>query len=260
MIHIIVNGIYPNIKEYVDGVLDYFNSERIRHRFFTNRAGDPITPGDVNIIFSGKKVEVDKKRYNILFEMQHNGVRHPNNPPSKYSQFVKVVQMFKDNTSKNSTYFPLCYSKYFEGARPKKINEDKDVIYFGSLVDYKKEFINKFSIPYYKIYGEERDKLIYRTKVNLMIDRWKDNYAFAPLHAFLSWCKGKIVLVQKCPHYEVYGDYVVEFTEDTFLDVYDYWLHHDNERIEFGHHIRKSLINQFNLKRRLPKLMKEILP
>lgn len=255
MINIIVNGIYKNIYEYVEGIKQYFCDNNISFKFYHNE----LVFSDINIMFSGKAVTVDPDRYNILFETQNNNCRHHNNPKSDYSQFNKIVQMFKENTQGNSIYFPLCYSKYFEGISPKPIIEDIDVTYFGSMVDYRPEFVQKFNIPYFTGHGKERDSLIYRTKINLLIDRWKNNYRFSPLHAFLSWCKGKIVLVQKCPHYEKYKKYVIEFTEDTFLDVYDYWLEHDKMRIDFGKYIQEDLKKKFNLEKRLPKLMKEIL-
>jgi hypothetical protein len=256
MINIIVNGIYDNIYEYVEGIKQCFIDNNIPFRFYHNE----LIFSDVNIVFSGKAVKVDPDRYNILFETQNNNCRHYNNPISDYSQFNKIVQMFKENESENSIYFPLCYSKYFRGIKPKKLLEDIDIMYFGSMVDYRPEFVQKFNIPCFIKYGKERDELIYRTKINLLIDRWKGNYRFSPLHAFLSWCKGKIVLVQKCPHYEVYQNYIIEFTEDNFLDVYNYWLERDKMRNDFGKYIQQDLKTKLNLKDCWTQLMKDILP
>jgi len=266
LINLIIHGIYSNIKEHVLGFQDYFIENNIKFTVNFHTPGTEVKPSimsDINLIFSGKRVVLPKNdSCNILFENHNNKFRHFNNPQSDYSQFYKVVQFCKDNMAEdNCIYFPVCYNKYFDPFNGcTNIDESADIFYFGSIIEYRVEFLEKFSIPYLTCYGEERDRKICEAKINLLINRWKNNYDFAPLHAFLSWCKGKIVLVDKNIHYEEYGDYVIEFTEETFEDVKNYWLERDKERREFGAFIRESLIAKYNAKTLTPQLMKKILP
>lgn len=260
MISVIVNGIYANIEEYVMGLKDFLDTHNVKYRTLSYNYGNITDTTDINIVFSGKRVIIDPTKHNILFETQNNFVRRHNNPPTDYSQFYKIVQFFIESVvaSNNSIYFPYLYSKHFEGSRM-QIKESIPTFYFGSMVDSRPGFIEKFNVKYIDaVRGKARDTLIHKAKLNIILNRWTNHYRLSVLHAFLIWSKGKIVFVQKTPHYEIFQDHVVEFIEENYLDLVEYWLSKDGERIDWGMSIKDDLMKNFDFNQHLPQLFADI--
>jgi len=186
---------------------------------------------NINIIVHGR-FAYDKlsRGYNILVQTEQ---------PSVWSDSYDLVLDFFEN---NNIYLPIGYSKYFDYFGD-ELEEDINFFFCGGVTDVKnrrKNILKKYNIDNFKIFGEERDKIIKRTKFNINIlnsNSWK----YTPLRGALIFCKGKVMFQEKTIGYGFHSPYIIEYTQDNFLDVIDEWR--DNKkRKEFGMYIKESIM------------------
>lgn len=191
-----------------------------------------IPYSNINIIVYGRYLNPPKNSLNILVHTEQSksgfGVNH----------YDKILDLFP---SKNSTYLPLGYSKYFDNYQEKE--EDIDFLFYGGLSDRRLEIIRKYNVHYDRIlFGKERDDLINRTKWNLNI-KDKDDWHYTPLRGILIMSKGKVLLQEELHKNGKYGyhePYLIKFNKNNLLEVANKWG--EKKRKEFGMYAKESLM------------------
>ena len=213
---------------------------------------------DFNIFITGKGApNVDPGFINIFFETDHIYATGRQKSPIDYKKFTRSLHWFdytpksrlpvpndKDLTIENIYYCPIGYSKYFDTVIPKE--DLRPTFHMGrsGTYGYRDAFRLKYSLwnPGKNVLGDERDKLIVTSKVNIN-SRCQALYHFTPLHAALILSKGKLYMQEDFgwDDYNWYKPYLVLFTEENFREKLNYWINHDKERHEFERFIYEDI-------------------
>jgi hypothetical protein len=220
-------------------------------RYHQHSGNDIIysSPFKINIIITGRSFKPNNNHINILVETEQNHIRRDPELPEQYSNYTKVLQIFKEQEvmSPNSVYFPIGYSDAFSSTIS---NDSKsyDVSHFGQVIPEwrRSRLIDKFNVHNINSFGELRDVVIQNSKINVIFKKHEEYY-FTPIHALLIICKGKFLLQEQCKEYGIYKNCLIEFTEDTYLDTIKYWLENRKHRIDFGYKAMDYLRSQHSL-------------
>lgn len=225
----LVKSIEDSIEEISDYETHWLKSHTKNEKCFS----------DINIIVHGRYLNTPKNSLNILIQTEQlNNLK--SNEGFCFDNYNAVLDLFP---SKNNTYLPLGYSKYFDNYEEKR--EDINFLFFGGPSDRRFEIINKYLVFYKRIlFGQERDDLINRTKWNINIKN-ETNWHYTPLRGILVMSKGKIFLQEELNNkeYGYHEPYLIKFNEDNLLEIADEW-NDQRKRKEFGMYIKESLMKK----------------
>jgi len=232
----LLNGLIHSLK-----IMGY-DPETIHH---PQPRPDFKSKAKLNIIISGKGFIPNKDNINILIEVDQNlRRRDPEYIKEQYHNYTKILDIFKEQATDfpNGEYFPIGYSDAFSLNSTPDSKYTQDVLHFGQVIPgwRRERLITKFNIHNINLFGHSRDQYITNAKINVTLRKHEDYY-FAPIHALLILCKGKLLLQEKCSEYGVYADSIIEFTEDTYLDTVNYWLQNKEARVKFETDARDNL-------------------
>ena len=183
----------------------------------------------------------------------------------------RVLEMYDANCKLANTaivnYCPVGYSPVWERNLP-EVEEDIDVLFYGSLTPRRIEFNKMLAKAGYniffndKLYGLKRDEMIMRSKVVLNI-KAHPKWSYGPLHCLPVQCQKKFMLAEKANG--GYGPFVPnkhlkEYNglEDC-LEKVDYWLNHEKERKEFSKSAYEKMVKDCDFTNIFVNAMKGLL-
>jgi hypothetical protein len=148
-----------------------------------------LLPG-YKILFQTEECWNDREngvyRYELLYDMN------------------RVLEMYDENckllATENVRYCPVGYSPVWE-REMERVEEDIDVLFYGSLTDRRKKFLLELGKDYNvkavtQVYGKDRDELINRSKIVLNIKARK-LWSFGPLHCLPAMANKKFMLAER---------------------------------------------------------------
>lgn len=196
-------------------------------------------PNEVTIVVMGKavKLPLSKDSLNIFFCMEQWNKNKVDIEGTR-NQFNIIFDIFKENNktySKNSILCPIGWSPAFE-TNLTNIKSNNNFFLFGSgHPTYRNRWIqkNQNQIIYLRngIFGIERDKLIMRSKINLMV-RGFNSWLLPPLHMMLIICKKKFLMMDQHAEYYPYEPGKQFKIFDKFPQDCSYWLNNHEARRE----------------------------
>jgi hypothetical protein len=170
--------------------------------------------------------------------------------------YDRALELYKANTklkgTENVRWCPIGYSPAFELKSPVEIEEDIDILFFGSKTerrknfekDIKKHLKGKVIIFRDGLFGEERDKLILRSKIVTNV-KAHDMWSYGPLHCLLSQCKKKMTFSEKANG--GYGPFIpnkhfIEYNSvEDFVKKAKKYLENEEERKDFAKRAYKEI-------------------
>lgn len=222
------------------------------------RRSDDLKPDKFNIYIHGRENNINlgsKKTINICFQTEQLLLNRYK--LSNRNKWDKILEIFPTQINyPNTVYFPLGYSKYFDN----NIKQQKEIIdffTFGANTQHRKQW-KKFGISCKNSWGEKRDNFIIQAKLNINLKAYNEYY-FAPIHALLILCKGKVLLQENAKGYGIFKDYIIPFDKSNFKKISKYWLSNNEKRIEKGKKIRKDLKNNHHFTDYFKEAMRDIL-
>lgn len=203
---------------------------------------------DVNIFIQGHRINPPIGKLNILIQPEQfwKHSQWQDYSQSKWDLVLEIFPQFLD-IHKNSKLLKLGYSKHFDNLSD--VKEDVDIHFFGGVTEYRDKYLKKFPFIYRffpEAYGNDRDVLISRSKVNLNIHVCP-NYFVTPIRAMFVLSKGKIFLQEETPNTLDYlNKYLVWFNESNLKEVSNRWVLNDVERNTLGKSIKDEMVKNLN--------------
>jgi len=201
----------------------------------------------------------------VFVETDMIGLRKNYNTILDYTIFTRSLHPFdykEDLTSENIYYCPVGYSKHYDTTIPHTDLRDSFCMGRDRYGPARGEFRKRYNLWTTDtiVAGKERDELIVTSKININ-PRPYENYWFTTLHASLVVFKGKLLMQDDVgkDDYNFYRPYMILYTEDDFIDKYNYWLTHDKERHEFEQFIYEDLKNNHPFEKYFYAAMGDIL-
>jgi len=179
-----------------------------------------------------------------------------------YEKWDRVLTLFKDMADETPMiYFPCGYSSCFINMKENKSTVHHKLYSFGAYTNYRRGVCKKFDIYHdLSISGDRRGTTIRKAEININLKAFKERYYFAPLHALLVICQGKLLFQQKSDgDYSIYAPYIIEFDESSFIAKKDYYLMHENERDELGKSYYNALRENVDFNYNFSECVKTIL-
>ncbi|MFW6129881.1 MAG: glycosyltransferase family protein [Atribacterota bacterium] len=212
-------------------------------------------------VFKGRKLYSPHRNYgySILIQTEQLWNMREDNFYYVGRNFNRCLENYEENAkirygTGNVIFCPLGYSPAFESNI--EIEEEiHDCFFFGSRTKRRSEFLKYLNGNGIKVYcpkmiwGEERDKALLSTKININIKAY-DQWLFTPTRTLLILCKKKFLLSEKFDG--GYGPYVpgkhfIEFnSKHDMLDKAKYYLKHEKERKEFALSAYEDIKNNLN--------------
>ena len=159
-----------------------------------------------------------------------------------YQGWDKVLQFFPDwITQPNEIYFPLGYSERFIDKSSLSVPR-LNLLSFGANTPVRVQLCKQLGIEHVKgIFTEKRGSYITSAKINVNVPA-RAEYHFAPLHALLVICQGKLLFqfLWNKPDL-LYKSYFIDVNKDNFHKKKKYWLENRAERLQFGLDARERL-------------------
>jgi hypothetical protein len=197
--------------------------------------GFPYKGGGVSIFLCGAYAIFKHKAFsmpdslNVLFNLEQYGVC--------FNEFDCIFDIFGGKQD-GFVYTPLGYSSEYERNDITVEEENINVLSLG------KHFI-KDGVLSTRIFGDERDKLILSSKINLIIQKGS-HYMFPILRYLLIACKKKFVLTDPHSSYHPEGiEKNMHFIKDIDKDI-AFWATENEKRQEAANRVYENLKREFD--------------
>ena len=167
---------------------------------------------DINVTIKAlRKVypEVGLNGVRVLFQTEELWNRRERGHYDLSAGYGRVLEMYDENVkipagTQNVRYCPVGYTPTYSMGLPEPEERDIDVLFWGSMTPRRTEFGNRIHDKFHdkkiifhdKLYGEEREKLIMRSKIILNI-KAHDKWSFGPIHVLPAIANKRFVLAEK---------------------------------------------------------------